>query len=88
MFAIEDGPKDIFYRLRIRAGVFVTETPSGPVWASEGFLGSVLSCPLCLSVWVAIPFAIWLGNFTWYTLVLWLALTGLSSVIELIVHRD
>ena len=41
MFINEDGPFDIFFRIREWIG-------------DEGFFASLFSCVLCLSVWVAI----------------------------------
>jgi hypothetical protein len=43
----EDGPWDLFVHLRRRAG--------------DGFWGKLLDCFYCLSVWVAVPFALVLG---------------------------
>src|SRR5258708_36660369 len=44
----EDGPGDVFVRLRRLAG--------------QSFLGAVLDCYYCLSVWIAVPFALLLGE--------------------------
>jgi hypothetical protein len=44
----EDGPGDIFVRLRRRAG--------------DGFWGKLLDCFYCLSLWVAMPFAYLAGG--------------------------
>lgn len=44
----EDGPWDLFVRLRQRAGT--------------GFWGELLDCFYCLSLWVAVPFAFLLGE--------------------------
>jgi len=43
----EDGPWNLFVRLRQRLG--------------DGFWGSLLVCFYCLSLWIAVPFALWLG---------------------------
>ncbi|HVW62950.1 MAG TPA: DUF1360 domain-containing protein [Puia sp.] len=45
---MEDGPFDIVFRLRKMAGA--------------GFFGSLLDCPYCLSIWVAIPFAVYMAH--------------------------
>ena len=64
----EDGPGDIFARLR-RA-------------VPEGFWGSLLDCFYCLSVWVAFPFAYWLGE-TWkLRFLLWPALSAGAILLE------
>jgi hypothetical protein len=44
----EDGPADIFVRLRR--------------WAGDGFWGKLLDCFYCLSLWVAVPFAYLAGD--------------------------
>jgi hypothetical protein len=64
----EDGPFDIIFLIRKKAGA--------------GFLGSLLDCFYCLSIWVALPFGIWLGV-TWVEKVLaWLALSGAAALLE------
>lgn len=64
----EDGPGDIFVRLRRAAG--------------GGFWGSLLDCFYCLSVWVALPFAYWLGE-TWkHRVLLWPALSAGAILLE------
>jgi Protein of unknown function (DUF1360) len=64
----EDGPADLVVRLRRAAG--------------EGFLGSLLDCFYCLSLWIAAPFALFLGA-TWAErAMLWLAFSGGASLLE------
>ena len=72
LIAHEDGPFDAITRVRGRVG--------------DGFWGSLMDCAYCLSLWLAIPFAVWLA-LDWHLLplpaiALWLALSGGSSVIE------
>jgi hypothetical protein len=43
----EDGPGDVFVRLRRFAG--------------QSFFGKLLDCFYCLSIWMAVPFALLLG---------------------------
>ena len=64
----EDGPFDSIYLLRKKAGA--------------GFLGSLLDCFYCVSVWVAFPFGIWLGNTWWEKILYWLALSGGACLLE------
>jgi|HubBroStandDraft_6_1064221.scaffolds.fasta_scaffold664302_2 hypothetical protein len=64
----EDGPADLVVRLRRAVG--------------EGFLGSLLDCFYCLSLWIAAPFALFLGA-TWpERAMLWLAFSGGASLLE------
>jgi hypothetical protein len=44
--------------------------------------GSLLDCFFCLSLWIAVPFALLLGT-GWITrIVTWLALSGAASIIQ------
>jgi len=58
----EDGPFDLVIKFRKLFG--------------HGFFGSLLDCFYCLSMWAAIPFAVWLGGDWKETVVCWLALSG------------
>lgn len=64
----EDGPGDVVVHIRRAAG--------------EGFWGRVLDCFCCLSVWVAAPFALVLGETWGERLVLWLALSAGAILLE------
>lgn len=68
LFNKEDGPFDIIYLLRKKAGA--------------GFFGSLLDCFYCLSIWISLPFGLWLGN-GWIEKILgWLALSGAACLLE------
>jgi hypothetical protein len=64
----EDGPFDIIYLLRKKAGA--------------GFFGSLLDCFYCVSVWVALPFGLWQGNTWWEKILYWWALSGAACLLE------
>ncbi len=64
----EDGPWDLFVRFRRLAG--------------SGFWGSLLDCFYCLSVWIAAPFAWWLGGDWKERLLLWPALSAGAILAE------
>ena len=68
LFNAEDGPWDLLTRLRRLAG--------------DGFWGDLLDCFYCLSLWVAAPFAYFLGERWPERLILWLALSGAASLLE------
>lgn len=68
LFAKEDGPFDIIFRLRKAAGA--------------GFFGNLLDCFYCLSIWIALPFGIWLGDGWGEKLLYWLALSGIACLAE------
>jgi len=64
----EDGPWDMVVRLRRRAG--------------SGFWGKLLDCFYCLSLWVALPIAFWLGDSWVHRLILWPAVSGGAILLE------
>jgi hypothetical protein len=64
----EDGPWRISARLRRRAG--------------SGFFGGLLDCFYCLSLWVALPLAWWLGDSSGECLLLWPALSAAAILAE------
>ena len=68
LLAREDGPWQILVRLRQAGG--------------KGVFGQLLRCVKCTSLWVAVPFAFFVGG-TWIELaVVWLALSGVASLID------
>lgn len=64
----EDGPGDLFVRLRRLAG--------------GGFFGRLLDCFYCLSLWVAAPFAYLLAGSWGGRALLWLGLSGGAILLE------
>lgn len=64
----EDGPFDVIYKIRKQLG--------------QGFFGSLLDCFYCLSIWVSLPFGIWLGR-SWIEMILfWIALSGAACITQ------
>lgn len=64
----EDGPFDIVFKLRKLAG--------------QSVFGSLMDCFYCLSLWIAIPFAIY-GSSGWKPgILIWLALSGAACLLE------
>jgi hypothetical protein len=64
----EDGPWDLVVRLRLRAG--------------EGFWGQLLDCFYCLSVWIAAPPALLLGDRPGERILMWPALSAGAILLE------
>jgi len=64
----EDGPWDLLVRLRRMAGA--------------SFWGSLLDCFYCLSLWIAAPLALVLGEGWKERLLLWPALSGAAILLE------
>lgn len=69
----EDGPWDVVVHLRRKAGV--------------GFWGELLDCFYCLSVWIAAPFAIFLGQKLGERILLWPALSAGAILLERVTDR-
>jgi len=73
LLAEEDGPADVVVRLRRRAG---------SSWA-----GDLLDCFYCLSVWVAVPFAVGLAGRRRVDPVACLAVSGAACLLEQATRR-
>lgn len=70
----EDGPGKILARFRRLAG--------------EGFLGQLLDCFYCLSLWVAAPFAALLATGWRDGVLLWLSISAAAILLERATARD
>jgi hypothetical protein len=70
----EDGPGDIVVRIRRLAG--------------DGFWGRVLDCFYCLSLWVAIPFAVAIGGGWPERVIAWFGLSGGAILLERLTTRE
>jgi hypothetical protein len=73
LICLEEGPWGVCSRLRRIAG--------------EGFWGELLHCFYCLSVWVSLPFAIYLPGFWLQKFIGWWAFSGAAILLER-VSRD
>lgn len=70
----EDGPWDSIYHLRRQAG--------------DSMWGHLLDCFYCLSLWVAIPFALLTGRGWREWLLLWPALSAGGILLERLAERQ
>ena len=68
LLAREDGPADLIARLRRSLGA--------------SFLGKMMDCFGCLSLWVAIPMAFFVGGDPLELVLVWLALSGAAFLLE------
>lgn len=68
LLAKEDGPADIFFRLR--------------QWVGSDFFGQVLDCFYCLSLWVAAPISVIITATITNFVLTWLALSGAACLLE------
>jgi len=64
----EDGPWDLLRRFRTSLG--------------QGVWGRLFSCFYCLSVWIALPFAFFVGGSLAEKAVGWLAVSGAAILLE------
>jgi hypothetical protein len=64
----ERGPWDVFGLLR-RA-------------TEGGVVGELLKCVKCVGLWVAVPFAFFVRGDWWELVVTWLALAGVTAMID------
>jgi len=70
----EDGPFDLVIKFRKLFG--------------QGFFGSLLDCFYCLSMWAAIPFALWLASDWKEAVVSWLALSGGACILFKLTEKN
>jgi uncharacterized protein DUF1360 len=68
LLASEDGPAEVFVRLRR--------------WLGARFLGKLMDCFACLSLWVAAPMAVFVSSAPLDLLLVWLALSGAACLLE------
>lgn len=74
LIAREDGPFDVIVRLRARVG--------------NGVAGSLMDCPYCLGLWMALPFASWMADTPVNWLAGWLAISGGASIVHRLTERE
>lgn len=67
LISLEDGPFDAVIKLRKLFG--------------QGLFGDLLDCFYCLSIWIAIPFAILLCDAWIEGIITWLALSGAACLL-------
>jgi uncharacterized protein DUF1360 len=72
LLAREDGPADVIVRVRARLGA--------------GFLGRLLDCFYCLSLWVAAPMAVFVSRRPLEGVLSWLAVSGAACLLERLGH--
>lgn len=70
----EDGPGHLMVHFRRKAGA--------------GFWGSLLDCFYCLSVWVAVPFALLIGESWRERLILWPAYSAGAILLERLTNPE
>jgi hypothetical protein len=74
LLSAEDGPSRLLARFRQAIGA--------------GFVGTLFNCFYCLSVWIALPFALAVGQTLRHRLLLWPALSAGSILLERFSARD
>src|SRR5262252_2969649 len=74
LLSAEDGPWEVLDRLR--------------QWAKGRFLGALLDCFYCLSLWIALPLAIGIGTGWMERVLLWPAFSAGAILLERMTSRD
>lgn len=74
LLSVEDGPGRWLARARLAV--------------AGGFVGTLINCFYCLSVWTALPFAVTLGQSLRHRLLLWPALSAGSILLERLSARQ
>ena len=64
----EDGPWDMLARFRL--------------WVGNGSWGRLFDCFYCLSIWIALPFALSLGETLKEKMLLWPAISGGAALLQ------
>lgn len=85
MFVREDGPFDVFDRIRILAGV---RYDIDDIAYGTNVISSLLSCLWCTSIWVAFVTALYLrpvGVADWF--VMSLALSAMSILFDKVLNK-
>jgi hypothetical protein len=72
LLASEDGPADLIVRFRALLG--------------QSFVGKLMDCFNCLSLWVAAPAALFVSRNPWEWVFCWLALSGAACLLNRLVH--
>jgi hypothetical protein len=70
----EDGPWNIIVKIRALFG--------------NSEMGALLDCFYCLSLWIAAPFAWWLGDSWQESVLLWPALSAGAIFVERIARKE
>ena len=86
MITRELGPFQVFERLRLAFGaLYRADTGS---WYGTSTLAQLVTCTLCLSVWLAIVFvALWIVLPIVQIVLIVLAVSGAASALELLANR-
>lgn len=74
LIAFEDGPGDCIAKIRERAG--------------NSWIGKLMDCPYCVSVWVSLPVAVIHYSDIAGLIVDWLAISGAAVITEKITGKD
>ena len=75
LLAEEDGPADVIVRMR--------------AWLGDRFIGKLMDCFNCLSLWIAAPAALFICRRPLEWLFTWLALSGGACLLQQFhVHSD
>jgi hypothetical protein len=74
LFSLEDGPFDLVLKLRERAGT--------------GFVGQLMDCFYCLSLWLAAPLALYVSLEPLHWLMCWWGCAGAAGLLHQATYRE
>lgn len=83
MVVYDLGPFDAFERLRALAGA----REVGGKIVVRGTLGKLVTCPWCVSIWMAAPAALLAEGWSWWAIPVWLALAGVAAVFSELLRK-
>lgn len=78
LLATEDGPADVFIKLRSAAGVYDYGADGRPATS----LGRLVECPYCTGMWIALGLAIWPESRIKRAIVDGLAIAGIQTALQ------
>jgi len=73
LLASEDGPANLIVRLR--------------VWLGDRWIGKLMDCFNCLSLWIAAPAALFVSRKPLHWLFAWLAVSGAACLLQRLGHE-
>lgn len=86
LLCIDDGPGDVFFRLRVRLGVYdlveIGDDRKPATWH-----GRLFACPWCLGMWIALLLAVVFDRSVLLP-VTWFAIAGGQALLQAIGGRQ
>jgi hypothetical protein len=78
LVTVDAGPRDLFLRFRIWAGVFDLGEDGRP----KTNAGRLFECPYCIGMYLAFVAALIIAPFDWHLIFYWLGLAGGQAFLQ------